>query len=91
MLMDALVAHYSRPGQSVFDSHMGAGTTGVSCVNSGRRFIGCEIEREPFDIACERIARAVAQPRLFDEPAAKKPQQLGMLDDYDLTDRKIEA
>ena len=67
LLMDALVAHYSRPGQSVLDTHMGAGTTGVSCVNAGRRFIGCEIEREPFDIACRRIEQAYAQPRLFED------------------------
>jgi hypothetical protein len=67
LLMDALVARYSRPGQVVLDTHMGAGTTGVSSVNAGRRFIGCEIEREPFDIACLRIEQAYAQPRLFED------------------------
>jgi len=44
---------------------MGSGTTGVACANLGRKFIGIEIERKYFDIACERIAAAQAQGRLF--------------------------
>jgi site-specific DNA-methyltransferase (adenine-specific) len=65
LLMDALVCDYSLPGNVVLDSHMGAGTTGVACARNGRRFVGCEIEREPFDIACERIACAQAQGQMF--------------------------
>jgi len=47
------------------DPFMGSGTTGVACANLGRKFIGIEIERRYFDIACERIAAAYAQGRLF--------------------------
>ena len=75
LLMDALVADYSRPGYTVLDTHMGAGTTGVSCVKAGRDFIGCEIDREAFDIACERISRAQAQGQMF-EPEQPKAKQL---------------
>ena len=49
----------------VFDPFMGSGTTGVACANLGRKFIGIEIEPKYFDIACERIAGAYAQRRLF--------------------------
>ena len=49
----------------VLDPFMGSGTTGVACVNLGRKFIGIEIERKYFDIACERIEAAYAQGRLF--------------------------
>ena len=49
----------------VFDPFMGSGTTGVACANLGRKFIGIEIEPKYFDIACERIAAAYAQQRLF--------------------------
>lgn len=49
----------------VFDPFMGSGTTGVACANLGRKFIGIEIERKYFDIACERIDAAYAQGRLF--------------------------
>ena len=50
---------------SVLDPFMGSGTTGVACANLGRQFIGIEIERKYFDIACERIEWASAQGRLF--------------------------
>lgn len=53
-------------GDIVLDPFMGSGTTGVACANLGRKFIGIEIERKYFDIACERIDAAYAQGRLFE-------------------------
>ena len=53
-------------GQTVLDPFMGSGTTGVACANLGRKFIGIELERKYFDIACERIEAAYAQGRLFE-------------------------
>jgi site-specific DNA-methyltransferase (adenine-specific)/modification methylase len=59
---------------TILDPFMGSGTTGVACINLGRKFIGIEIEPKYFDIACKRIKEAwVSRPRLFDEP--KKPVQ----------------
>ena len=58
---------------------MGSGTTGVACANLGRKFIGIEIERKYFDIACERIAAAQAQGRLFEPPKQAKPEQAALL------------
>jgi site-specific DNA-methyltransferase (adenine-specific)/modification methylase len=51
--------------ETVLDPFMGSGTTGVACANLGRKFIGIEIDRKYFDIACERIDAAYAQGRLF--------------------------
>ena len=56
---------------TVCDPFMGSGTTGVACVQMGRKFAGIERERKYFDIACERIARAQAQGQLF--PPETKP------------------
>ena len=53
-------------GDSVIDPFMGSGTTGVACMNLGRKFIGIEIEEKYFDIACERIDQAQRQGRLFE-------------------------
>ncbi len=90
-LMSYIIRLSVRKGGSVVDPFMGSGTTGVACAQLGKTFTGIERERKYFDIACERIARAYAQPRLFEEPPAPKPKQIGLLDDYDLTDRRIEA
>ena len=54
----------AQPGD-VLDPFMGSGTTGVACANLGRKFIGIEIERKYFDIACERIDNAYRQKRMF--------------------------
>jgi site-specific DNA-methyltransferase (adenine-specific)/modification methylase len=50
----------------ILDPFMGSGTTGVACMNLGRKFIGIEIEEKYFDIACERIDNAQRQGRLFE-------------------------
>ncbi len=76
-LMDALVTDYSMPGATVADPCMGSGTTGISCLRLGRRFIGVERDAEHFDIACRRIEQAYAQGKLFQEPPPKA-EQVGM-------------
>jgi 16S rRNA G966 N2-methylase RsmD len=78
LLMEALVCDYTKHGDLVLDTHMGAGTTGVACIRNGRRFIGCEIDEKTFDIACKRIEQAVAQGQLF-EPEQPKQEQVSLL------------
>lgn len=64
-LMQQLVKHYTRPGMVVVDPFMGSGTTGVACMNLGRKFIGIEIEPKYYEIACRRVEDAQRQSRLF--------------------------
>jgi DNA modification methylase len=52
-------------GCTVLDPFMGSGTTGVACMNTGRSFIGCEIDPGYFAIAKRRIEAAAAQLKLF--------------------------
>lgn len=42
-------------GGTVLDPFMGSGTTGVACVQLGRRFIGIEQDEGYFEVACRRI------------------------------------
>tara|TARA_R100000951_G_scaffold13711_1_gene10784 strand:+ start:881 stop:1573 length:693 start_codon:yes stop_codon:yes gene_type:complete len=64
------------PGaETILDPFMGSGTTGVACVNLGRKFTGIELDPDYFDIACKRIEDAYKQPRLFDEPKPAPVQQ----------------
>lgn len=59
------LSHAPAEVGTVLDPFMGSGTTGVACVNAGKAFVGIERVRKYFDAACERIAAAAAQGRLF--------------------------
>lgn len=60
--------------ETILDPFAGSGTTGVACVNMGRKFIGIERDPEYFEIMCRRIDEAHRQADLFvEKPAAPKP------------------
>ena len=42
-------------GGKVLDPFMGSGTTGIACKNTGRDFIGIELDKTYYDIANKRI------------------------------------
>lgn len=42
-------------GATVLDPFMGSGATGIACIQTGRKFIGMEIDSEYFEIARRRI------------------------------------
>lgn len=54
-LFEYLIRTYTNENETVLDSCMGSGTTGVACVNTNRRFIGIELDKTYFNIAKERI------------------------------------
>lgn len=61
---------------TILDPFMGSGTTGVACVKTGRSFIGIEQHEPYFDIACERIRKAYAQPDMFVAPPVAAKQEV---------------
>lgn len=63
-LYEYLVRTYTNEGDTVLDITMGSGTTGVACVQTGRNFIGIEIDPTYFAIAERRIKEAQMQPTL---------------------------
>ena len=63
-LMIWCVKNYTSEGDTILDPFMGSGTTGVACVQTGRNFIGIEIEPKYFEIAKKRIAEAQLQIRM---------------------------
>lgn len=64
-LLEYLVKTYTNEGDTVLDNCMGSGSTGVACVNTGRKFIGMELEEKYFDIAKERIEEAQTNASSF--------------------------
>ena len=50
--------------ETICDPYMGSGTTGIAAVQLGCKFVGIEIDRRYFDVACERIENEQRQCRL---------------------------
>ena len=57
-LMSWIIEHYSTAGSVVLDPFTGVSPTGVACVNTGRNFIGMELDAGYFEIAKNRIEEA---------------------------------
>lgn len=70
-LCEFLIRSYTNVGELVLDNTMGSGSTGVACVNTGRKFIGIENDLTSFETAEKRISEALIlknrQPDLFGE------------------------
>lgn len=58
-LLEWLIKTYTNEGMTVLDNCMGSGSTGVACVNTNRNFIGMELDENYFEIAKERIDKAI--------------------------------
>lgn len=54
-LFEYLVRTYTNEGETVLDNCIGSGTTAVACINTGRNFIGFELDENYWEIANKRI------------------------------------
>ena len=54
-LLADLMETYTNEGDTVLDFTMGSGSTGVAASNTGRKFIGIELDDKYFDVAKNRI------------------------------------
>ena len=57
-LLEYLIKTYSNDGETVLDNCMGSGSCGVAAINTGRSFIGIELDEKYFEIAKRRIEEA---------------------------------
>ena len=58
-LLEYLVKTYTNEGDIVLDNCMGSGSTGIACINTGRKFFGIELNDKYYEIAKQRIDNAV--------------------------------
>ena len=57
-LLEYLIKTYTNEGELVLDFTIGSGSTGVACMNTNRKFIGIELDKNYFNIASKRIEEA---------------------------------
>ncbi len=60
-LFEYLIKTYSNEGDVVLDNVIGSGTTAVACINTGRNYIGIELDEQYVEIARRRINAAREQ------------------------------
>jgi site-specific DNA-methyltransferase (adenine-specific) len=64
-LAERIIALISDPGDTIYDPFIGSGSFGVACINTGRKYIGSEVDEGYFNTACSRIKEAVKGGELF--------------------------
>ncbi len=58
-LMKKIIEIHTNKGDVILDPFMGSGTTGVACIQKGRKFVGVEVNVDYFDIAVSRIKKCI--------------------------------
>lgn len=61
--MRDLIMIHSNEGDIVLDPFIGSGTTAVAALETGRRYIGYEIDKAYYDAACMRISLCPEMPQ----------------------------
>ena len=64
LILTRLIEAYTNPNDLVLDCFSGSGSTMIAALNSGRRFIGCEISQEYYEKSLNRMKTEVGP--LFD-------------------------
>ena len=60
-----LLMNYAKEGDRILDTHLGSGSIAIACHNLGFDLVGCELDKDYYNGACERLERHKAQLRIF--------------------------
>ena len=60
-LLEYIIKTYTKPGELIVDNTMGSGSTGVAAINTGRGFIGIELDGGYYNAAVKRIKEVKQQ------------------------------
>ena len=67
-----LLTNYAKPGQTIFDSHVGSGSIRIACHDLGFDFEGCELDEDYWKAQEERYKNHIAQGELFEKEEIQK-------------------
>ena len=57
--------NYAKQGDKILDTHLGSGSIAIACHDYGFNLTACELDKEYFDKAIERIKNHTNQQKLF--------------------------
>ena len=60
-----LLDKYAKPGDKILDTHLGSGSIAIACHDYGFYLTACELDKEYFNKAMERIKNHTNQTKLF--------------------------
>jgi site-specific DNA-methyltransferase (adenine-specific) len=60
-----LLKNYAKPGDKIFDSHLGSGSSRIACYEGGFDFWGCELDSDYFNASVKRFEIYKSQLKLF--------------------------
>ena len=60
-----LLDKYAKQGDKILDTHLGSGSIAIACHDYGFELTACELDKEYFDKAMERIKNHTNQTKLF--------------------------
>tara|TARA_R100001163_G_scaffold8902_2_gene8643 strand:+ start:1880 stop:2518 length:639 start_codon:yes stop_codon:yes gene_type:complete len=64
-LYEWLLMNYAKEGDKILDTHLGSGSIAIACHNLGFDLTACELDKDYYDAAIDRIEKHKAQKRLF--------------------------
>lgn len=59
-----IFANYAKPGDKILDTHLGSGSSRIAAYDAGFDFVGCEIDKEYFDLQEKRFQEYSDQERI---------------------------
>ena len=60
-----LLDKYAKPTDKILDTHLGSGSIAIACHDYGFDLTACELDKEYFDKAMQRINNHTSQQKLF--------------------------
>jgi site-specific DNA-methyltransferase (adenine-specific) len=65
LLYKWILDKYAKQGYKILDTHLGSGSIAIACHDYGFDLTACELDKEYFDKAMQRINNHISQQKLF--------------------------
>jgi len=90
-LLERIVRASTNPGDLVLDCFIGSGTTAVAAINSGRRFVGADINLGAVNLTVQRVSQALLKDDSSRNGASTSGFALYNVNHYDIFRNPIQA